>query len=187
MRILNLDLDTLYLRSRHMNMFGQGVLSYPLGRVITPQIPSCVYFEDCGFVDDTDLLKDRYLIRRIRGLPVIVRSSYDMVEHFWTDRNLLFTSIYSPDGQCVLKEVELASNNPDYFSFIDILAGGIERDEWGRECLSLLLAVPRVMSYVIDGMNYSCSTNRLLKKPMSVRMSLHSFLYSFYIPVEKRA
>jgi len=173
MRILNLDVDDLYLRASYKSVptvsgRAKEVLSFLLGDRVHPTIPNEVLFggvDGWNVSDTSDLYDRRYLAKSGNGVLEI----WDMGKRRRSKGNLLFTGNYSVDGRYLIAPTYLRYGHSFSLNGIKVLAAGLKPTPRGGTALNMVLEVPPEVDYEVNGVRYSCSTGDLVN-----RLLIHS-------------
>lgn len=158
MKILNLDIDDLYSLSKYEHMKlrnGENVtaLKVCLGEEIKG-IPNKIFLSGVKGWNVTNtgrLLRSSFKVKTGYEYPLI----WDETIRISGNKNLLFTGVYSKDMKTLLTETRLIIQYNYMCNSIEIIAGGVMKNQGGEDILNLVLAIPQEINYEINGAVYS--------------------------------
>lgn len=154
MKLLNLDLDELWMLSR---MRADGTLLYTMGQPING-IPNQIIFkgqDEWSVIDEKELTRSKYNILTNGDLPTVVHSKHKQQ----SDYSLLFTALFNIDCSRIEAKMLLRYANKADVDKVVVVAGGMSQSSDNDEPqMHLALLVPKALHYTIAGLTYSCAT-----------------------------
>lgn len=161
MKILNMDIDDLYVQTAPVNVVAPtgerlSLLSLQLGLPIHPNLSNIIYLggvDGWNIVESGELYESRFLVRQGLDAPTI----WDGGQLRNSRLNLLFTGNFSADGRYLTTPSRLRYPNIISMRRVQVIAGGYKPTIDGTSGLNLLLAVPPELHFEVDGVEYSCN------------------------------
>lgn len=177
MRLLNIGVDTLYIKGRNVEEVEykggdkcdfELILGEPLYDVvnkneITQTIPNYVKFggkEGFSVWEDKKLENSNYILTKIHDeIPLILDRGTKVVGDF----HLVYTSVYNLDFTSVVNNIKFYAKEEKDFKRIKILAGGYDNLSSER-VMSLIMLVPKDVKFINHGEVKETLKDKLIKK-----------------------
>jgi hypothetical protein len=161
MKLINLDLDDLYILSKStpavaLNGMRADLLSMDLGTPIYSGLRNTINFGGVhGWTasEQSELSENRFGMQLGFGAPTIWNHGAK-----GKGPNLLFSGVYSKDCTSLIAQTHLRVRDYGLLNRVKLIAGGYKSLESGEVWINLVLLVPPELQYVIDNTTYSCKS-----------------------------